>query len=282
LEAEFPGAADETLEPPQEREEEERTDSNSEQTRSEEGTGDDGFAWSEAPPQETKTVSELDLDLMVMDGGARDGNAEESPPVTEDLPIVETGKDLKMEEISAGPTSNSSGELPALQEGQERVAQEEQEQESVETPSEGIEALEIAGSSLAPEAREWEMSGESPEDSPNSGVVEEATSETGLEPPGLPPEANEGVEPLDAGSEAVADQYAAQGYPDRARAIYTAILGGDPMNLRVKKKVLDLGPVVPPSSIVSSSGDREVRRKVEENIDTLNRWLANIRKGATG
>jgi hypothetical protein len=64
--------------------------------------------------------------------------------------------------------------------------------------------------------------------------------------------------------------------------MYAAILGGDPMNLRVKKKVLDLGPVVPPSPIVSSSGDREVRRKVEENIDTLNRWLANIRKGATG
>ena len=270
LEAEFPESAHEALDPLQAREEEVRTDANSEQTRSEEGAGDDGFTWSEDPPQDTKTVSELDLDLRVMDDGARDGGAEESPPATDDLPIAETGEDLKMVEF------------PALPEGQESAAQEEQEQASAETPSGGVEALEIGGSSLAPEAREWELTGEFPEDSPDSADAEETTRETELEGSNFPGEANEGVEPLDAGSEAVADQYATQGYPDRARAIYTAILGGDPMNLRVKKKVLDLGPAVAPASVASPSGDREVRRKVEENIDTLNRWLANIRKGATG
>jgi hypothetical protein len=93
-------------------------------------------------------------------------------------------------------------------------------------------------------------------------------------------EKEELVASLDLRTETLADLFVRQGHPERARAIYRAILADDPLHLRVRKKLVDLGPPPPPTRAASAAGDPTVRRKVEENIETLNRWLANIRKGA--
>jgi hypothetical protein len=85
---------------------------------------------------------------------------------------------------------------------------------------------------------------------------------------------------LDNHAEQLADRYIEQSRPENGRVIYRSILANDPLNLRVKKKLIDLGPETTSPPGARAAGDPAVRQKVEENVATLNRWLANIKKGA--
>ena len=60
--------------------------------------------------------------------------------------------------------------------------------------------------------------------------------------------------------------------------ISSPLPGGNPEIQGAQRALSDPEPDAPGEP--SPAGDRIVRRKVEENIETLNRWLANIRKGA--
>lgn len=114
-----------------------------------------------------------------------------------------------------------------------------------------LDELDISTSSLAPEARQ-----------------------------AVPRELPEETVPLDGRVEELADQYLRLGYPDRARALLRSLLEGNPMNLSAKRKMREMGSAGQDVARAPAAGDQSVRRKVEENVDVLNRWLANIRKGA--
>ncbi|MDP3937412.1 MAG: hypothetical protein Q8R92_04660, partial [Deltaproteobacteria bacterium] len=132
-----------------------------------------------------------------------------------------------------------------------------------------LDELDIATSSLAPEARE---------------AVPLEPHELAPEPPEVaivrPRELPDETVPLDGRVEELADQYVSLGYPDRARALLRSLLEGNPANLSAKRKLREMGSAGRDVARAPSAGDQSVRRKVEENIDVLNRWLANIRKGA--
>lgn len=206
------------------------------------------------------------------------------PPEVVDAGITE-------EEIS-GPAAVSELDLALEPFGEERAAEEtgmpeagEEEaappgEATADPPEHPLEALDISQSSLAPEARE-SLPAEAGLREP-SGEAEESGDIPVLEKEELTDAALEALEiiPLDTRVEDLADRYLKQGRVDRARALYRALLDGNPSNLEARKKLADLGPEPNAPSDSSPAGDRVVRRKVEENIEILNRWLANIRKGA--
>jgi tetratricopeptide (TPR) repeat protein len=123
-----------------------------------------------------------------------------------------------------------------------------------------IEILDIAHSSLAPEATEaaWDLPGEEP--AAFSGA------EAGT--PGEDATPEEASLPPDLQTETLADLYVQQGHVERARGIYQAILATKPLHLRVKKKLHDLPP---PPAEGSPTG-----RKIAD----LNRWLNRVRTAA--
>ncbi|MFQ5457473.1 MAG: hypothetical protein ACE5FC_03320, partial [Myxococcota bacterium] len=130
-----------------------------------------------------------------------------------------------------------------------------------------LDNLDIGQSSLAPEARENPAAGFSGEGAPKE------------EPPDAASSTGSAI-PLDGRVEELADQYRAQGQLHRARALYRALLEGNEMNLGVRSKLEELGEEPQLSPQGPPPHDRMVREKVEENIDSLNRWLANIKRGA--
>lgn len=139
-----------------------------------------------------------------------------------------------------------------------------------------LDALDIAASSLAPEAREIIPQEEDAPAPPPEGAPLPPTSVP--EPDPVP---RDETLPLDRRVEELADQYLRLGFSDRARALYRSLLAGNPMNLDAQRKLREMGTEEREAARSHASGDQAVRRKVEENIDVLNRWLANIRKGAT-
>jgi hypothetical protein len=142
-----------------------------------------------------------------------------------------------------------------------------------------LETIDTIQSSLAPEADDWSEAPPAVEDPGVSDQALEAPPEEKPEEEPLEASGDEGAD-LDARAEEVADQFVGRGQADHGRAIYRSILAHDPLNLRVRKKLLDLGPESTPPPGVTVPGDPGVRQKVEENIETLNRWLAKIKKGA--
>jgi tetratricopeptide (TPR) repeat protein len=201
---------------------------------------------------------------------------EEASPAF-DLPAAPSSAAIapRVEEETAG--LESPGEVPgglaeAVPDG------EETSQEFLDRTDEGLETIDTIQSSLAPEADEWSAAPPAAEDLGASPQALEASAE---KPEEAPPETSADEEKgLDTRAEEVADQLVERGQADHGRAIYRSILAHDPLNLRVRKKLLDLGQELAPPPGVTVPGDPAVRQKVEENIETLNRWLANVKKGA--
>lgn len=116
---------------------------------------------------------------------------------------------------------------------------------AVDVPPEHLlDGLDIGQSSLAPEARD--------------SLPEEAVAAASSIPP---------VQAEDTPAPEVGE-------------VSGALPDGNPESQGSKRTLTDLGPEPEAPVEPSPAGDRIVRRKVEENIETLNRWLANIRKGA--
>jgi tetratricopeptide (TPR) repeat protein len=147
---------------------------------------------------------------------------------------------------------------------------------------EEIENIDTIQSSLAPEALEWSGPPPAVEDpgvSPDEVVEDVSRAEAGKGDEAGEASLAEGAA-LDNHAEQLADRYIEQSRPENGRVIYRSILANDPLNLRVKKKLIDLGPETTSPPGARAAGDPAVRQKVEENVATLNRWLANIKKGA--
>ncbi len=111
-------------------------------------------------------------------------------------------------------------------------------------PQHLLDGLDIAQSSLAPEARD-------------SIPKEAGTTESSFEA-------------------VQAEETPAPEFEKRSGALPN----GNPERQGATRDLTDLAPETEAPVEAPPAGDRIVRRKVEENIETLNRWLANIRKGA--
>ncbi len=196
-------------------------------------------------------------------------------PSEPDAPPAPISVELPSIEDPAKGLIDSLSEVPATK-GGPTIA--ETLSTGVEEKDEGEPTIRPEGGMAGAWAREGLREVAGPLQEADAQAREEGDAFTAIAP-GREEEKEDALASLDLRTETLADLYVRQGYPERARAIYGAILAEDPLHLRVRKKLVELGPPPPPENRVPASGDPTVRLKVEENIETLNRWLANIRKG---